>query len=49
MVAQSKEVKTGCSLAESYKEGYGSKWAVLPMMMMMMITCIIFAVKVKKM
>jgi hypothetical protein len=29
-------VKTGCNLAESSKEGYGSKWAVLPMMMMMM-------------
>jgi hypothetical protein len=26
-------VKTGCNLAESSKEGYGSKRAVLPMMM----------------
>jgi hypothetical protein len=24
---KSKEVKTGCNLAESYKEGYGSKRA----------------------
>jgi hypothetical protein len=37
IVAKSKEVKTGYSLAESSKEGYGSKWAVLPMMMIMMI------------
>jgi hypothetical protein len=29
-------VKTGCNLAESSKEGYGSKRAILPMMMMMM-------------
>jgi hypothetical protein len=43
IVAKSKEVKTGwcCSqewtnLAESSKEGHGSKRAVLPMMMMMM-------------
>jgi hypothetical protein len=34
-VAKSKEVKTGSNLAESSKEGYGSKRAVLPMMMMM--------------
>jgi hypothetical protein len=27
-----KKVKTGCNLAESSKEGYGSKRAVLPMM-----------------
>jgi hypothetical protein len=27
-----KEVKAGCNLAESYNEGYGSKRAVLPMM-----------------
>jgi hypothetical protein len=26
-------VKTGCDVAESSKEGYGSKRAVLPMMM----------------
>jgi hypothetical protein len=31
-VAKSKEVKTGCILAESFKEGCGSKRAVLPMM-----------------
>jgi hypothetical protein len=29
-------VKTGSNLAESSKEGYGSKSVVLPMMMMMM-------------
>jgi hypothetical protein len=27
-------VKTGCNLAESSKEGYGSKRVVLPIMMM---------------
>jgi hypothetical protein len=32
IVAKSKEMKTGCNLAESSKEGYGSKRAVLPMM-----------------
>jgi hypothetical protein len=32
-----KEVKTGCSLTESSKEGCGSKRAVLPMMMMILI------------
>jgi hypothetical protein len=36
IVAKSKDVKIGCDLAESSKEGYGSKRAVLPMMMMMM-------------
>jgi hypothetical protein len=35
---KSKDVKTGCNLAESSKEGYGSKGAVLSMMMMMMMT-----------
>jgi hypothetical protein len=35
-VAKSKEVKIGCNLTESSKEGYGSKRAVLPMMMMNM-------------
>jgi hypothetical protein len=35
---KSKKAKTGCNLAESTKEGYGSKRAVLPMMMMMMMT-----------
>jgi hypothetical protein len=36
IVAKSKEVKTGCNLAEYSKEGYGSKRSVLPMMKMMM-------------
>jgi hypothetical protein len=35
-VAKSKEVKTRSNLAESSKEGYGLKSAVLPIMMMMM-------------
>jgi hypothetical protein len=35
IVAKSKEVKTGCNLAEFSKEGYGSKRAVLPITMMM--------------
>jgi hypothetical protein len=34
IVAKSKEVKTGCNLAESCKEGCGSKRDVFPMMMM---------------
>jgi hypothetical protein len=34
-VAKTKEVKTESNLAESSKEGYGSKGAVLPMMTMM--------------
>jgi hypothetical protein len=34
IVAKSKEVKTGCNLAESSRQGYGSKSAGLPMMMM---------------
>jgi hypothetical protein len=33
IVAKSKEVKTGCNLEEPPKEGYGSKRAVLPIMM----------------
>jgi hypothetical protein len=33
-----KEVKTGCNLTEFYKEGYGSQRAVLPMMMMTVIS-----------
>jgi hypothetical protein len=37
IVAKSKEVKTGCNLAESSKEGYGSKRAVLLMILMMVI------------
>jgi hypothetical protein len=32
-VAKSKDVKPGCNLAESSKEGYGSERAVLPVMM----------------
>jgi hypothetical protein len=36
MVVKSKEVKTGCNLAESSKEGDGSRSVVLPMMMMVM-------------
>jgi hypothetical protein len=36
-VAKSKEVKTGYYLAESSKEGYGPKRAVLPVMLMMMV------------
>jgi hypothetical protein len=35
--AKSKEVKTESSVAESSKEGYGSKGAVLPMITMMII------------
>jgi hypothetical protein len=35
IAAKSKEVKTGCNLAESSKEGYGSERAVLLMMVMM--------------
>jgi hypothetical protein len=31
--AKWKEAKTGSNLAESYKQGYGSKSALLPMMM----------------
>jgi hypothetical protein len=38
IVSKSKEVKTVCNLAESSKEGCGSKRAVLPVVMMMMIT-----------
>lgn len=34
---KSKEANTGCNLGESSKEGHGSKMAVLPMMVMMMI------------
>jgi hypothetical protein len=33
ILAKSKEVKTGCNLAESSKEGYGSKRVVWSMMM----------------
>jgi hypothetical protein len=35
-VEKSEEVKTGCNLAELFKEGYCSTRAVLPTMMMMM-------------
>jgi hypothetical protein len=31
-------MKTGCNLAESSKEGYGSRRDVLPMMMIIMIS-----------
>jgi hypothetical protein len=34
IVAKSKEFKTGCNLAESSQEGYGSKMTVLPILMM---------------
>jgi hypothetical protein len=34
IIMESKEVETGCNLEESSKEGYGSKRAVLPMIMM---------------
>jgi hypothetical protein len=37
IVAKSKEVKTGCNLAESSKEGCGSKRTVLQIMMTIMI------------
>jgi hypothetical protein len=33
IVAKSKEVKPGCNLVESFKEGCGANKAVLPMMM----------------
>jgi hypothetical protein len=33
-VVKYKAVKSGCDLAESYKDGSGSKRVVLPMMMM---------------
>jgi hypothetical protein len=36
-VAKPKEMKTGCNLAESSKEDYGSKRAGLPVMTVMMI------------
>jgi hypothetical protein len=36
IVANSKEVKTGCNLAESSNEGYGSKMAILTIMTMIM-------------
>jgi hypothetical protein len=34
IATKSKEVKTGCNLAETSKEVYGSKRVVLPMLMM---------------
>jgi hypothetical protein len=37
VIAKTKEVKPGSNVVEFSKEGYGSKWAVLPMMMTMMI------------
>jgi hypothetical protein len=36
IVAKSKEMKTGCNLADFSKQSYGSRNAVLPVMMMMM-------------
>jgi hypothetical protein len=36
IVAKSKQEKIECNLVEHYMEGYGSKRAVLPMMMLMM-------------
>jgi hypothetical protein len=43
VVAKSKELKNRSNLAESSKEGYGSKRAVLPVTkMMMMIGAFIF-------
>jgi hypothetical protein len=36
LIVASREVKTGCSLPGSSKEGSGSKGAFFPMMMMMM-------------
>jgi hypothetical protein len=35
VVLKSKEVKTGSNQAESSKKGYGSKTAVLPVVVMM--------------
>jgi hypothetical protein len=40
-VAKSKEVKTGCNLAESCREGYGSKRTVLLMMVMIFVLVIL--------
>jgi hypothetical protein len=40
IVTKSKEVKTGCSLAECSDESYGSKRAVLAMIIMMMLVYI---------
>jgi hypothetical protein len=37
IVSKSKDMKTGSNLTEFSKEGYGSKRAVLPMMIMMKI------------
>jgi hypothetical protein len=39
-------VKNGCSLAEYSKEGYGSKRAVLPMMMIIIISFILILSKI---
>jgi hypothetical protein len=43
-VAKSKEVKTGCNLAEFSKEDYGSKRAVLPVMNIIVAIIIIIIV-----
>jgi hypothetical protein len=40
MVVKCKEVKSGCNLAESSTEGYGSKRVVLLMMLMMTTTTV---------
>jgi hypothetical protein len=42
---KSKEVKIGCNLAESYKESYGSKRDVFPMMIMMMLRHLYYTVQ----
>jgi hypothetical protein len=39
LVAKSEEMKTESDLAESFMEGYGSKGAVLPTMLMPVIFC----------
>jgi hypothetical protein len=44
IVTKSKDVKTGCSMSESSKEGYGSNGGFLPLMMMMMMMMILFLV-----
>jgi hypothetical protein len=45
IVAKSKEVKTGSNLAESYKEGCGSKRAVLPMMMIDILHILVYSLQ----
>jgi hypothetical protein len=43
IVTKSEEVKPGCCLAESFKEGCGSKMAALSMIMMMMMMTMMIA------